>query len=237
MELALLGDLALLRMHADADAAQGSLDAVSSSVGRLRLGLEGSWAVEMESGELSPFGRLSARHDSGDGETGHGMEVSGGVRYRAGRVSFETGGRVLWAGTGGHEERGWNLALALDPREGGRGLSLSVSPTWGEAQHRALEALWRPDALAALDGGAAPAGAGHGMRTRIGYGLRWPASASSGLLTPWAEHDRFASGERRSSMGLRLELPSSRLELNLRGEVEEGSGGDAGVFLELGLRF
>ena len=194
----------------------------------------------MESGELSPFARVSARHDSGDGETGSGMEVSGGVRYRSGRVSFETGGRVLWAGGGDYEESGWNVALTLDPREGGRGLSLSLSPTWGEARHRALEALWRPDALSVLDDGAAPAGDGHGMRTQIGYGLHWPASASAALLTPYAEHDSFSSGDRRTSMGVRLELPSSRLEVDLRGELDDGSGGDAGdagVYLDVGFRF
>ena len=236
-DLALLGDLAFLRMRTDTGSRPGSLDAVSSAVGRLRLGLEGSWKVRMESGELSPFAQVSARHDSGDGETGNGMEVSGGVRYGSGRVSFETGARMLWVGGGDYEESGWNVALALEPREAGRGLSMSLSPTWGAAQHRALEALWRPDALSVLDDGAAPAG--DGVRTQIGYGLRWPAS-SSALLTPYAEHDSFSSGERRTSTGVRLELPSSGLEVDLRGEFEEGAGGAAGgsgVYLDVGVRF
>ena len=107
-DLALLGDLAVLWMRTNTESRPGSLDDVSSSVGRLRFGLEGSWEFRMESGELSPFARVSARHDSGDGETGNGMEVSGGVRYRSGRVSFETGGRVLRARGGDYEESGWN---------------------------------------------------------------------------------------------------------------------------------
>ena len=237
-DLALLGDLALLRMRTDTGSQAGSLDGVSSSVGRLRVGLEGSHEVRMEAGTLSPFAQVSARHDSGDGETGSGLEVSGGVRYRSGRVSFETGGRVLLAGGGGYEESGWSLALALDPHDEGRGLSMSLSPTWGAAQHRSLEALWRPDALSGLDAGAEPPGDGHGMRTRIGYGLRWPASAA--LLTPYAEHDRFSSGGRRTSMGVRLEHRPSRLEVDLRGGLDEGSGGEAGdtgVYLDVRLRF
>ena len=237
-DLALLGDLAVLWMRTDTGSRPGSLDDVSSSVGRLRFGLEGSWVVRMESGELSPFARVSARHDSGDGETGNGMEVSGGVRCRSGRVSFETGGRVLRASGGDYEESGWNLALALDPRTSGRGLSMSLSPTWGAAQHRALEALWRPDALSGLDDGASPAGDGHGIRTQIGYGLWWPAPAA--LLTPYTEHDSFSSGERRTRMGVRLELPPSPLEVDLRSELEEGTGrdaGDAGVYPDVGVRF
>ena len=237
VELALLGDLAFLRMHTDAEAAQGSLGDVSSTVDRLRVGVEGSYEIRMEAGTLSPFGQVSTRYDGGDGETGSGMEVSGGVRYHRGRMSFETGARMLWAGAGDYEESGWNVALALQPREAGRGLSMSLSPTWGAAQHRALEALWRPDALSVLDDGAAPEG-GDGMRTSIGYGLRWPASAA--LLTPYAEHDSFSSGDRRTSMGVRLEHRPSRLEVDLRGELEEGpnrEAGDTGVFLEVGLRF
>ena len=237
-DLALLGDLAVLWMRADSGSRPGSLDDVSSSVGRLRLGLEGSWVVRMETGELSPFARVSNRNDSGDGETGSGIEVSGGVRYRSGRMSFETGGRALWARAGDYEESGWNVALALDPLSGGRGLSLSLSPTWGAAQHRALEALWRPDALSRLDDGAPPAGDGHGMRARIGYGLWWPAPAA--LLTPYTEHDSFSSGERRTRMGVRMELLPSRVEMDLRGEREEGSGrdaGDTGVFVDVRLRF
>ena len=235
-ELALLGDLAFLR--ARTDAAQGSLDDVSSLVSRLRVGFEGSYEIRMDPGTLSPFGQVSARYDGGDGETGGGMEVSGGVRYHRGRMSFETGGRVLWAGAGDYEESGWNLALALGPREDGRGLSMSLSPTWGVAQHRALEALWRPDALSVLDDGTAPAGDGHGLRTSIGYGLRWPAPAA--LLTPYAEHERFSSGDRHTSMGVRLEHRPSRLEVDLRGELEEGTGrdtGDAGVYVDVGVRF
>ena len=237
-ELAVLGDLAYLRIRTDTEASQGSLDDVSASVGRLRIGFEGAYELPMDPGTLSPFGRVSARYDGGDGEKGSGMEVSGGVRYRNGRVSFETGGRTLWAVAGDYEESGWNLGLALEPRAGGRGLSLSLSPTWGAAQHRALEALWRPDALSRLDDGAALAGDGHGMRTTIGYGLRWPASAA--LLTPYAEHDRLSSGDRRTSMGVRLEHRRSRLEADLWGEVEEGSdteAGGAGVFLDVRLRF
>ena len=41
-------------------------------------------------------------------------------------------------------------------------------------------------------------------------------------------------------MGVRLELLPSRVEMDLRGEHEEGAGrdaGDTGVYLDVGLRF
>ena len=168
-DLALLGDLALLRMRTDTGSRPGSLDDVSSSVGRLRFGLEGSWEVRMESGELSPFAQVSARHDSGDGETGSGMEVSGGVRYRSGRVSFETGARVLWAGGGDYEESGWNVALALDPREGGRGLSLSPVAHLGRG-------------AASRAGGVVASGRALGPGRRSGAGRRRPRDADKHRL-------------------------------------------------------
>ena len=76
------------------------------------------------------------------------------------------------------------------------------------------------------------------MRAHIGYGVRWPTPAT--LLTPYAEHDRLSSGDRRTSMGVRLELRPSRLEMDLRGQIEEGperDAGDAGVFMDMGVRF
>ena len=72
------------------------------------------------------------RHDGGDGVTGSGLEVSGGVRYHAGRLSMELGARMLAAHvSSGYEESGWHAAVRLEPRAGGEGLSLSVTPTLG----------------------------------------------------------------------------------------------------------
>ena len=238
-DLALLGDLAFLRMRADA--AQGALAGLSSSVGRLRLGLEGSYEVRMDTGTLSPFGQVSARHDSGDGETGSGVEVSGGVRYQSGRMSFETGARALWTGRAGSTRSagGTSRSRSSRARTGG-----GCRCRWRPPGARRSIARWRRCG-APTRSRAWTAGRRREPATATGCGrpsptaCAGPASASKAMLTPYAEHERFSSGGRRTSLGVRLELPRSSVEVDLRGELG-GSGQDAGgpgLFLDLKLRF
>ena len=117
VDLALLGDAAILRMKTETDSQQSSLYDVSSSVRRLRFGLEGSHEIPTDQGLLSPFGQVSARYDSGDGENGSGVEVASGLRYRSNRVKFELGGRALRTSGGDYREHGWNVGFELVPRK------------------------------------------------------------------------------------------------------------------------
>ncbi len=101
---------------------------------RLRLVLEGShkWALA-SGGSLTPSLELGLRHDGGDGLTGGGVEIGGSLRYRdpATGLTVEGNGRVL---TGKDDYREWGLggSLRLDPEAGGRGLSFSLAPAWGD---------------------------------------------------------------------------------------------------------
>ena len=228
----LLGSLASLRLKTAS--AEGLLSNLTAAVHQMRVGLESSYEGRIARwGTVSPFAQVSMRHDGGDGVTGSGLEVSGGVRYHAGRLSMELGARLLAAHvSSGYEESGWHAAVRLEPRAGGEGLSLSVTPTWGLADHRPVEALWSGEVFTALDGASSAVG---GMQTQVGYGLR--LSSWSALLTPYVEHASAASGELRTRVGMRLEH-DSRFRLDVRGERTESAGAsadDRGIFLEVGM--
>ena len=187
----LLGSLASLRLKTAS--AEGLLSNLTAAVHQMRVGLESSYEGHLARwGTVSPFAQVSMRHDAGDGVTGSGLEVSGGVRYHAGRLSLEVGARMLAAHvSSGYEENGWHAAVRLEPRAGGEGLSLSVTPTWGLADHRPVDALWSGEVFTALDG--APSAVG-GMQTQVGYGLRLPSW--SALLTPYGRGDAGSGPQR-----------------------------------------
>ncbi len=113
---------------------------------RLRLALEGSHEQALAwGGSLTPSLELGLRHDGGDGITGGGVEIGGGLRYRdpATGLTIEGSGRVL---TGQDEYREWGLggSVRFDPGAGGRGLSFSLFPTWGQTSS-GVERLWDQD--------------------------------------------------------------------------------------------
>ena len=98
---------------------------------------------------------LGLRHDGGAGITGTGLEIGGGLRYRdpAAGLTIEGNGRIP-AGQGDYRQWGLGGSLRFDPGAGGRGLSFSFSPAWGETAS-GVERLWDRDvAELAADGAA-----------------------------------------------------------------------------------
>ena len=73
------GGLAHLGVAGDGD----TLGAVRLDMRRVRLSTEASYEHLFSFGStLTPWGELGLRHDGGDGETGAGLEVRAGLRYR-----------------------------------------------------------------------------------------------------------------------------------------------------------
>ena len=137
---------------------------------RLRLTLEGSRRFETGAGSLTPRLEVGLRHDGSDAETGSGVEVGASVRYEGAGVSAEGSVRTLVAHEAeGYEEWGASGALRIDPGESGRGLSLTLAPTWGAAAG-GVERLWS----VADPRGLAPGGAfeaGRRLEAELGYGF------------------------------------------------------------------
>lgn len=81
MSLALRGDAAVASIETDDGA--GAAGGLAADVNRIRIGLEGSFRSDTGNGGMvEPFGQVSLRSDGGDGDTGTGVEIAGGISMR-----------------------------------------------------------------------------------------------------------------------------------------------------------
>ena len=167
---------------------------------RLRVSVQGSREYVLAGGgRLTPSAELGVRWDGGDGATGAGGEVGGGVSWTGpGRLVLEAGGRWLVVHRSGVEEWGLTGGLRLAPRANGRGLSLSVSPGWGEAGS-GVSRLWE-EGMAGREE-TAEAGSGAVVEAEVGYGVG--AFGGFGVATPYTRFGQ-AREERRYGLGWRL---------------------------------
>ena len=187
---------------------------------RLRVAAEGSREFDLAEGVvLTPSVALGMRLDRGDGETGAGVELGGGVDYAAPDRgwSADLSGRALLSHSGGSEDWGVGGSVRLAPVSG-RGLSLRVAPSWG-APESGLARLWEDGAAGSRAGASASAR----LDTEMGYAL--PAYA--GVLTPYGGLGLSEGGGRGYRLGARYRLGPS-FELGLEGERRE-SGAAARV--------
>ena len=236
LDLALRADASVVQLEVGDGPA--FISGVSADSWRVRAGLEASRRFALADGAaLEPFAEAAGRRDGGDGLTGTGLEVAGGVRYTAPRLQVEARGRWLAAHSGeGARERGVSVTARVGPGADGRGLSLSLSPRWG-ADTGSATALWQDDLPHRL-GDAAAAGAvdAGGFDARVDYGL---VRGSGSLLTPFAELGLTDGASHRLRLGTRFEAGRADLGLELAGERHESDGAppDNGVRLDLRLRF
>ena len=167
---------------------------------RLRVAVQGSREYVLGGGgRLTPSAELGVRWDGGDGATGAGGEVGGGVSWTGpGRLVLEAGGRWLVVHRSGLEEWGLTGGLMLEPRANGRGLSLSVAPGWGEAGS-GVSRLWE-EGMAGR-GETAEVGSGAVLEAEVGYGVG--AFGGFGVATPYTRFGQ-AREERRYGLGWRL---------------------------------
>ena len=205
-------------------------------VTRLRLVAQGERDfVLAEQGRLTPSAELGLRHDGGDAETGMGVELGAGLRYMVGSFTIEARARTLVAHeASGYEEWGASAAVGLTPSASGRGLSLSIAPTWGRTGS-ASERLWSARDAGELEGGRAFEADGR-IEAEMGYGLALPHNR--GLLTPYGALTLASEGGRTMRGGARWMLDSD-LAVTLDATRTESAGAGAGseVRIQAALRF
>ena len=177
---------------------------------RLRLSTEASHELLFSSGaSLTPWGELGLRHDGGDGETGAGLEVGGGLRYRNPQGWTTEGyGRWLAAHQGALREWGFGAVLRYDPGASGRGPSVSLMPGWGDTAS-GVQRLWERGAVDPTVSGAP----GSRLDAQFGYGFA--AFRGRGVLTPFGT----VSLDREYGRGYRL---GSRLAVGRSAAPEPG---------------
>ena len=232
-----------LYLRIGSDAAAG-LEAVEADVSRLRLGVEGSWAMEAGSGgKLTPSVEIGVRHDWGDVETGTGVDVGGGLTYsdpgRGVTASVRARGLVAhkaedfddWGVSGA-------LGLDLDPSSE-RGFTVSLRQSVGSAASDGMDALFRRDSLADL-AGSGNADAGGRLEAETAYGFGILGDRFTG--TPYFKYGLTRTG-RDYTLGWRLTpVPATGLDMEFRaGATRRETGGEGepgyGVALEARLRW
>ena len=156
----------------------GNLPATQAEVTRLRLGLEGSWAVALDDKGARVTPRLSfgVRHDGGDAETGFGVDIGGGVTLAmpAHGLSVSLEGRgLLTHEAKGLSDTGYGASIAWDPAPSSkRGLSLTLRQSVGGATAGGTDALFSREVMDGLGANGNSGNSGNRrLEGRIGYGL------------------------------------------------------------------
>ena len=200
LDLALKTDGFWVRTESDAarSSTGGNLEAASGTASRLRVALEGAQDFATATDAIvTPTLDLGLRHDSGDAETGTGVEAGLGLRYAQPLQGLTVEARVrglLSHTDDGYEEWGASGSIRLDPGTAGRGVSLSITPAWGAASG-GVDRLWATRPAAGLLADTEP-----DRRTRLqaelGFGLRPPLG--NGVFTPYAGFSMAGEGDGRT---------------------------------------
>ena len=219
LDLVLRSGALWLRTTSDATPEMVSAQA---DVTRLRVMVDASRSFEIGAGgTLTPRIEAGVRRDAGDAEEGTGLELGVGLRYQASGITIEGAVRTLVAhDDAAYEEWGASAAIRIDPGTAGRGLSLRVAPTWGNAASEA-EQLWSAgDAggLVRTDDFEAESR----LDAELGYGLGAPHGL--GVMTPYAGLTLSDGASRTLRTGLRWNASQSAtvaLEANREYEGSE----------------
>ena len=112
----------------------GLLAVTAGGTSRLRLLVEGSRPFRFGGTRLlTPTLELGVRRDGGDAETGTGIDLGGSLRYADAALGLtaEASGRYLVTHEdAAYREWGASASVRIDPGTPGRGLTLSVMPSW-----------------------------------------------------------------------------------------------------------
>ena len=197
--LSLVGDA--LWVETKADPVEG-LSIADAETSRLRLGLEGQHSMDVSSGaEVISRLEFGLRKDSGDAETGDGIEVGGGVTWsdaRSGLTIELAGHKLLSYDTDELEDEGFSLSFDYDPApDSAEGLSLSLNQEVGVRAKDGLEAVFGSEPLATRTDGEKE----NRVRLEAAYGVpvlggRFIGSPHMGL--------GLATGSREYSLGWKV---------------------------------
>ena len=199
----------------------GRIEGLRVGTNRLRATLEGSHALAFGSGSsLVPSLEFGIRRDGGDGETGVGGELGGGIAYASSfGLAVEARGRALLFHQGDTGEWGLGGSVRFDPGEDGRGLSMSVLPSYGNSAS-GVQGLWESETA---EGGSSGSERELGLETEVGYGFAAPGAR--GLLTPYGAFGRSGGDGRSYGVGSRFSMGGT-FDIALEGRRRELSAGE-----------
>jgi len=198
------------------------MEAAEGDATRLRLTLQAERPFTTESGgSFVPSAEVGVRLDGGDAETGAGLEVGTGMRYVHGRISIEGQVRTLVAHEdSGYEEWGASGAIRVNPSPSGRGLTLGVTPVWGNAWSQ-TERLWGAHTAREL-APEAEFDAAAGLEAELGYGFDAPGNR--GTITPYTGLSLSDGSGRTVRAGTQWDI-TPRTTLGLEANRQESTDG------------
>ena len=142
------------------------------NITRLRLGLEAIRPFPLSNGaSLSPSLEVGLRQDSGDAETGFGMDLGAGLSWSApehGITATVKGRTLLSHGAEDFQDQGLALSFSWQPSPSNRGASLSLSHAVGLPAEGGLAALLNPTAIELPDDANSD---GEMFEARLAYGF------------------------------------------------------------------
>ena len=209
LRFALKSDVFWVEMESDpTDTRRGS----TAEAGRMRLMLESTFRVfSFWGGEFTPLVEAGVRDDRGDAETGRGVEVASGFRYRNRGLFVEATARSLVS----HEDeiyREWGVggALRLDPGPDYEGLAVQINSSHGAAAST-VQRLWSDPGTVTLSPGMLQGR----HEAEVGYGFR--ALRGGAMVIPFSGFAYSPSGAKSFRLGSRLRL-GSRWVLSLQAD-------------------
>ena len=159
------------------------LESSEGSLSRLRLGIEAVRPFPLSNGaSLLPSLALGIRQDSGDAETGFGLDLGAGILWQAPErgISGALRGHTLLAhGEEDFQEQGLALSFSWAPNPSNRGPSLSLNHAMGATAAGGMDALLNPITFEGLD---ADPSSGQRFEAELAYGF--PAHNNQLTLTP-----------------------------------------------------
>ena len=243
LELSTTSDAMAVRTSSEAVSGRGgNLAGTKANVLLLRLGVEGTWrGIRIGGGGmLVPTLELGVRHDSGDAETGFGLDVGVGLSWSdpGSGLSADLRARgLLTHRTGGFRDRGLAGSISWNPGLGsGRGPLLTLTQTVGAAASGGMDALLGQRHLGEL---VANDDELERRRLRVKMGYGFGVFGDRFTATPEAElglSDSHREYTLRWRLGLVQSGPGS-LELNLEATRRERTGANDNTPPEQGILF
>ena len=224
-----------LFLKTSSEAVEG-LASSEGNITRLRLGLEASRAFPLANGAaLSPSLEVGLRQDSGDAETGFGMDLGAGLSWNdpeRGITATVKGRTLLSHGAEDFQDQGLALSFSWQPTPSNRGASLSLSHAVGLPAEGGLAALLNPTAIEVVDDSHS---SGERFEARLAYGF--PAANDRLTLTP-SVATALSTSSRSYSLLWSLapydeHLVGEPWQLSLEGERQETSSSTVDHSLKL----
>ena len=224
----------IVQTQADVDANADMITELTVDARRLRLTLEGTQEHQFADGSrLIPTMEVGLRHDTGDGRTGLGAEFGGSLRFSdpSSGLTVESRGRVLLGHSGDYNDWGLGGTVRFAPGTNGRGLAVSLQPSYGATASRVSE-LWTQEAAVVPTAATTPQGGQ--MNIDISYGLDWTES----FLTPYTRLSLTNTHTQAYRLGTRLQMEDG-LIFSLEALRQESltQPVDHGILLKLDLNW